>query len=155
MHRISIRGVKNAKIRSLFRKAINHFLEEILGSRLLVYIEFKFSGIKKLCNVFGECEVVDTGYSPRNFIIEVDNEQSLKMQLRTIVHELIHVKQYARNEMYDYVNSGARTRWRDSVVDLTKVDYEDFPWEIEAHASELPFVRKFLKEHKIRLKDYD
>lgn len=152
MYRVSIRGLKNRKLRGLMRRAAAYFIEELIGSRLNLNVEFRFSDLKAQCGVLGECSVQDEGYSPRNFTINVDGKQSLRMQLRTIAHEIVHVKQYARNEMYDYVSQ--HTRWRNTVVDHSKTKYMDLPWEVEAYSMEVPLVRKFLKEHQIKLKEY-
>lgn len=152
MYRISIHGLKNRKLRGLMRQAASYFIEELIGSRPNLKVKFKFSGLKAKCGVLGECSTLDEGYRPRNFTINIDDAQTLRMQLRTIAHELVHVKQYARNEMYEYVSQ--HTRWRNTVVDESKTRYKDLPWEREAYSMEVPLVRKFLKEHKIKLKEY-
>ena len=49
--------------------------------------------------------------SNREFCIEIDKKQSLKDFVTTIVHEMIHVKQWVRNEMDDGC-SGKPARWK-------------------------------------------
>ncbi len=51
------------------------------------------------------------------------------MQLRTLAHELIHARQFFSGQL-----SSDLTAWKD--VDYSKADYEDQPWEIEAHKYE-------------------
>jgi len=57
----------------------------------------------------------------------------MKDSILTLMHELVHVKQYANSEMFDYVDG--RTRWKGSVYDNAKdmESYYDSPWEIEAY----------------------
>jgi hypothetical protein len=59
----------------------------------------------------------------------------------TVAHEMVHVKQYARREITDYVHSNGVAskakywKWKDRMVsDAT--DYWDLPWEIEANGRE-------------------
>jgi len=52
--------------------------------------------IKPLDDCCGWCKPV--GDSNRAFQIVVANNQSLRNFVMTVVHEMIHVKQYARNE---------------------------------------------------------
>lgn len=57
----------------------------------------------------------------------------MKDAILTLMHELVHVKQYANCELFDYVDG--RTRWKGSVYD-NKYDMESYynsPWEIEAY----------------------
>ena len=51
------------------------------------------------------------------------------MQLRTLAHELIHARQFFSGQL-----SSDLTAWKD--VDYSEADYEDQPWEIEAHKYE-------------------
>jgi len=107
--------------------------------------------------MLGDCEILDYNERlrfPREFKINIDNVQSLRLQLRTLAHEMVHVKQFAKNELYDYSIKADHTRWRDDVFDVKAVKYKDQPWEVEAYGMEVGLVREFLKEHKIKLKDY-
>ena len=71
---------------------------------------------------------------PRVFEIEVHNNMALRKVLETLCHEMVHVKQYARGELYE----GSRTskhRWQGKWLDKDP-DYWDQPWEIEAAGRE-------------------
>lgn len=70
---------------------------------------------------------------PRVFEIEVHSKMKLRKILETVAHEMVHVKQYARSELYQ----GQRVnkyRWQGKWVG--EMDYWDEPWEIEAHGRE-------------------
>ena len=51
--------------------------------------------ISTLKDCWGTCE---EGNKDRSYIITIDSGQSIRNYVMTIVHEMIHVKQYVRNE---------------------------------------------------------
>jgi hypothetical protein len=65
---------------------------------------------------------------PRSFVIELHKGDNEAEQLKTLAHELVHVRQYARNELNDEMNT-----WKGRYVDSDAIDYNDQPWEIEAN----------------------
>lgn len=79
--------------------------------------------------------------TPRNFKIEINHTQGLRRMLETVAHEMVHVKQYARNEMNDWVHDEKYYKWKGTSVP-EKTNYWDLPWEIEANGMEIGlFVR--------------
>jgi len=48
---------------------------------------------------------------------------------------MIHVKQYAKGELKDYLRLNS-VKWKGKVYDDEKIDYWDHPWEKEAHEKE-------------------
>ena len=71
-------------------------------------------------------------------------------------HETVHIKQYAKNELYQYSRRWRTLRWKNEIFTwhfkLTPEEEMAFPWEIEAYALEdelflnvikkaLPYVR--------------
>lgn len=70
--------------------------------------------------VLGYCDIAENSYRPREFNIELDTYMSKKQYIQTLLHELVHVKQWVtqslklkygkmyyrneRTEFYDYVN---------------------------------------------------
>ena len=70
----------------------------------------------------------------REFVIEADNKQGIVQLVTTIVHEMIHVKQWVRNEMDDGC-SGNIARWKSKTIPAD-TNYYDLPWEKEAYRME-------------------
>lgn len=71
----------------------------------------------------------------RTFKICIDPDLSRKNQLQTLAHELVHVKQYAKGELsWKEVNN--RVKWNRELIDESKTNYFDLPWEIEAFGRE-------------------
>ena len=96
----------------------------------------------KLCSpkgAMGYCLAEDK----RTFEIEVEVTLRLRRLLETLAHEMVHVKQYARNELHvEYTNC-----WKNEFY--TKTDYWDCPWEIEAHGRELGLFIRWAELHKL------
>ena len=65
---------------------------------------------------------------PRMFTIEIDGKQDNEEKLRTLAHEMVHIKQYCKKELNEEMS-----KWKGRDVDSDNIDYDDQPWEIEAH----------------------
>ena len=91
--------------------------------------------VTKLDHAFGYCMAEDGERAdrPREFTIDVARGLKLRDLLTTIAHEMVHVKQYARGELYQSART-AKMRWQGKWVG--DMDYYDEPWEIEAHGRE-------------------
>lgn len=77
---------------------------------------------------------------PREFNVEINTDTRLRRILETVGHEMVHVKQFARGELYQSSRT-AKHRWQ-GVWMRSEKDYWDLPWEIEAHGRECGlFVR--------------
>ena len=74
----------------------------------------------------------------------------LKSLLLDSAHELVHIKQYLNNELFDYVDGKAR--YKGEVFPLGHSDneeaYYDSPWEIEAYGREYGMYKLFSKKLK-------
>jgi hypothetical protein len=118
-------------------KDLTRFCAEMLMSKrmaesLLIRIEF----IKDLDNQYdGDCEYVDEESRPKEFLIRVNDALKLSKKLRTICHEMVHVKQYATGEMR-YMSRPARFTKFQGMLYPDEVEYWDSPWEIEAFGRE-------------------
>jgi hypothetical protein len=90
-------------------------------------------------NAYGFCLADPEGDAtrpdrPKEFELEIHSKMKLRKILETVAHEMVHVKQYARGELYQgtIVN---KHRWQGKWIDKDP-DYWDQPWEIEAHGRE-------------------
>jgi len=71
----------------------------------------------------------------------------LKNLLIDLGHELVHVKQYLNNEIFDYKDGGVRYKgviFDDSYY-KDEESYYDSPWEIEAYGREYGLYKMFCK----------
>jgi hypothetical protein len=73
-----------------------------------------------------------------------------KDTLKNLGHELVHVKQYLLNEMFDY-SDGQRVRFMGGIhayTDNADWTYWDSPWEVEAYGRMEGLYQMFLKKMK-------
>lgn len=141
---------------------INRFIPAKKQSNMVVNIELLNTKDKKWA---GYCcyEGVIDGIKTFHVTLDVSDvakckertyrhREALYELMRSLIHELIHVKQYATNQMYDYVNGNVRY---DGKVYEDAIDYEaywDNPWEIEAYGRTEGTLAMFLLKHEKQIK---
>jgi hypothetical protein len=128
----------------LCKDAIKWYGRYLLGDRLYhkveILIEFDASELDK--NVYGFCDWNDNNDRARDFTITVDPNLGKRNMLLVIAHEMVHIKQYAKGELKDYVRVN-KVKWKGKVYNDAKIDYWEQPWEIEAHGREKGLYYKF------------
>lgn len=108
--------------------ALDFFADALLTNQLkrhiIIHVRFR-----KNLDVLGLVEVDDYNASgkPREFIVEVNRNQSAEEIIHTLAHEMVHIRQYAYGELNEEA-----TQWcgEQYARDLA---YHEQPWEIEAH----------------------
>ena len=98
--------------------------------------------IKSLKSLYGQLEQLDD--KRREFSIVLDKNMNTENIIRTVIHEMIHVKQYIRKEM-DSEIVGSRMRWKSKTYPYD-IKYDDMPWEKEANRLETKYGNEYLKE---------
>ena len=101
--------------------------------------------LKKLRGVDGYCSMEDD--TRRMYSIEIHKNLKLRQLIMTLIHEMVHVKQFARNEMDDFRVNG-RYRWKSGSVPRN-VTYYDMPWEKEALRLQEKLTDEFWREDQI------
>ena len=90
---------------------------------------------------------IDTNIRPNVCEIKLANKiKNSKKIVESLAHEMVHVKQLATGEYYDYMYSDKTVKWKGKKVNIKEVDYWDQPWEIEAYGKERGLYVK-LKDH--------
>ena len=95
-------------------------------------------------NEYAYCLYTVTEPVQREFQIVIDNSLNPHTWIRTLMHELVHVKQYAKNEMVHYERDHSVMKWKQSKISVDTQDYWDLPWEIEAHGREEGLTQQFM-----------
>jgi len=128
------------------RKATNSIARwvahKLMSKRMADSLEVSISLYKDLFlkeGSYGDVEVLDEeARRPKKFKIRVDSCMTLRNMLTTVAHEMVHVKQYATEEMRGLSR-------RTSFIPMTKykgelyydhMSYWEQPWELEAHGWE-------------------
>ena len=123
--------------RALAEKTVAWSIEK-LGLKRMTSLNVNVKLKKMPEGEFGLCEVGD---NIRNFNIDVNKNVSIKDLVSTIIHEMVHVKQFARKEMSVY-----GMRWKSKNIP-EKTDYMDLPWEKEAYRLEAKLVKEIWEEN--------
>ena len=127
------------------KRATKFYAEQLLSEKQLkdIHIRIKFN---KKIDVFGYASVEDDNITkkPKEFLIEVHPKIGAADILKTIAHEMVHIKQYACGDLDETLMS-----WKGKRVDSNNLDYYDHPWEIEAHGLEVGLFSKFAIKEKL------
>ena len=108
--------------------AIDFFADALLTKQLKKHIIIHVKFRKKM-DVLGltEVDAYNSAGKPREFILDINRNQSEEEIIHTLAHEMVHVRQYAYGELNEEA-----TQWcgQQCARDL---EYHEQPWEIEAH----------------------
>lgn len=109
--------------------AMTYFANRLLSPQMQRNVGVRVV-IRRTMPVLGITIIDDYNESglPRRFTIEMDGKQDNEEKLRTLAHEMVHIKQYCKKELNEEM-----TKWKGQSVDSDSMDYDDQPWEIEAH----------------------
>ena len=151
MRKTSLLSIRNAPKGTLkqLRSAITWMSAHLLGNRLSEVISINVIFKKNLCRnefILGDCSMDDDSFPPRLFTIRVDSSITRFQQFMTLAHELIHTKQFAKGEMYDYALRPELTRWKRRKINVEKTDYQNLPWEKEAYKLQRSLIISWAKE---------
>lgn len=125
-------------------------MQKRLYNKLTIDIEL----VKDL-EVCGFCEVTDDIYPPRIFKVFLRKNKMPDADdnpFRTLAHEMVHIKQYARGELQDRSALNKKGKLEENIFWMgekwkkTKREYwlqYDSPWEIEAYGREIGLYLKW------------
>lgn len=138
-------GPRNA---DKLEEAARFFAAQLMHARTVQKLEIDLEVVRSL-DVTGECISEDEHKNPRYFTIRL-KQQPIEEMIRTLGHEMVHVKQYAKNELskqFRVARGGIRigSKWHGEFWDpKSKQDgYWDAPWEIEAYGREVGLYHKW------------
>lgn len=114
--------------------AINYFADYLISRQMQRFITLHFVFRYNLdCLGITSINDYNDRNQPRDFVIEINRNQSEIELLKTLAHELVHVKQYIYNELND-----DQSLWLGKRYNPDKIPYDQQPWEVEAES--LAFV---------------
>lgn len=99
-----------------------------------VYISIKIDHEAAMAeNAWGLCVWTDQMYKPKKFSIVLSDKLSKRVFRKTLLHELVHVKQYLTSELKD-CKSGY-VKWKKKMYEDAEGYYEyiNLPWEKQAY----------------------
>ena len=145
---IHVKG-SNKAVRKLVEIAAWYYAEKLMGKRLINNLEININLKRNLYEKDkseGTAIWEDESSRPKEFTIELDCDTKVRNILITLAHEMVHVKQWAKNEMYEYYK-GDEVRFMKTKYDMNDLNYWDFPWEIEAYGKQLGLFIRFCEDN--------
>ena len=135
----------NKLTRKIVKTAAWWYAEKLMGKRLIAGLEININLNKNLLSEDGNEGTAiweDDSVRPKEFTITLDTSCTIRNILITLAHEMVHVKQWARGEMYEYVERDM-VRFNKTKFDMADINYWDYPWEIEAFGRQLGLFVRF------------
>ena len=147
---LHVKGSDN-KTRKLVKTAAWGYAEKVMGKRLLRSLEITINLKKNLLDKDGHEGTAiweDDNIRPKEFTISLDSTCTIRNILITLAHEMVHVKQWAKGEMYEYAEQDM-VRFNKTKFNMANIDYWDYPWEIEAFGRQLGLFVRFCEDQGI------
>jgi len=140
-----IRNTPDLKFNPYIKKALNFYGENLISKRILKNITINVI-FKDKMDVQGLAEIEDynTKKEPREFNIILFKYLGSFSIIKTLAHEMVHVKQYINHEINEYLSS-----WKGNYIDSDNLDYWKHPWEIEAFGLEVSLYSQFRDKEKL------
>jgi hypothetical protein len=134
--------VITGNINQKMRKALCFYADRLISPQLNRHIFIDIKWRKYSDNEHGFVSVLDynSKNKPRSFLIEINRSDKKSEQLKTLAHELVHVKQYCYGELNE-----AMTFWRGEKIDSDRIVYFEQPWEVEAETTAINLYQQFLE----------
>ena len=145
MKRIRIFGCStNQVLKEELRLAASFFISQLIPRKRI--LDLSVSLTPELCTqygVYGECWENDSHV----FNIRLDKDLNRSELIKTLGHEIVHVKQFARRELQF---GCGKDRWFGKAYPIT-TPYSRQPWEKEAEKLEKELFVMYI-QHKLNLK---
>ena len=116
------------KQRELVSQVAYFCINKLMPRLKKIEIDIQLNNIKD--GAIGYCMMTDNN---RTFEIEIDKKLDVKEIIKTICHEIVHVKQYVRNELGINDNNAGK-------------DYFNLPYEKQAYKLQETLSEQFIKE---------
>jgi len=103
-----------------------------------ITVDIVHRGLKREC-VYGYCDTVGDTYRPRHFLIEMDTHMDKELYVKTLLHELTHLKQWVVGSL-----RLRRGKMCYGKVCVENMDYDIQPHEVEARHMEEELYEEYL-----------
>jgi hypothetical protein len=133
-------SLKECKLAAKF--AANILLSTRMRENLSIRVVFTEKDTKTN-GWYGYCDWRDNNLRPRDFIIAIDPNLTRTQTLRVIMHEFVHVQQFATGRLKDYVRMHKVVNWMGEYHNDHKGENMTSPWEREARRLERSLYKQF------------
>lgn len=136
--------------KALLKEAAEFFAHQLMDPRMVRNLTIDLE-VRQNLNVDGECVDEDGVRNPRWFTIGLKS-QDIDEMIKVLGHEMVHVKQHAKNELQSGIMTLTRgglrmsSKWQGELwkPKAKECPYYDSPWEIEAYGREVGLFQKWL-----------
>ena len=143
-------GRRNDKAKLI--EAAEFFAAQLMDPRMVRNLTVDIE-VRSNMRVDGECVDEDGIRNPRWFTIGLKNQEDIEEMIKILGHEMVHVKQHAKNELQNGHVVAARgglqiySRWMGKIwkPKSKECPYFDSPWEIEAYGREVGLYHKWVE----------
>lgn len=147
MH-VTVKGIDKT-ISGLLVEASKFFADLLMDPRMVRNLNIEIEVCK--LDVDGECIDEEGTRNPRWFTINL-KKQKLEDMIRTLAHEMVHVKQHAKNELQSGFVTATRgglkisSKWKGKIWKPKRKEdpYYDSPWELEAFGKEVGLFQRYV-----------
>lgn len=152
MLKINLRNCRPEQRKDI-RAAAILYAERLMGPKLAANLDINITfvpGLRRHQRIRGDAIYREREYVRRHrkFSIRLDDDMCLRLKLLILAHEMVHVKQFARNELRSFGND--RTRWQGKRLSESTINYWVRPWELEARGWEMALYAMW-KQHKKKI----
>lgn len=151
---IEVSGHRSTRYKRLIKQAVEFYCTKLMSKRMCNTLDINVIFKKKLDDdedYEAFCDFHGKEDSLRSFTVELKKGLTVRDTLTYLAHECVHVKQFATGEMKDGTVYAIHTKWKGKEINEQKVDYWDFPWEIEAYGREKGLFSKFINHSRLIL----
>jgi RNAse (barnase) inhibitor barstar len=148
---VTVTGFNKTKAAEI-KEAIEFFARQLMHGKMVNSLTIDVEKVRRL-DVMGECTNEDGNRNPRWFTINLRDAKDDDDVVKTIAHEMVHIKQYAKNELSKELRVAKgkgfhmASKWMGKPwFAKSKEDpYWDAPWEIEAYGREVGLYHKWVE----------
>ena len=105
-----------------------------------IYVEILHRGLKRE-GAYGYCDYTGESYRPREFLIELDTYMNQELYIKTLFHELVHLRQWVTGSL----RAKRGKRYYNS-INVEDIEYWDQPHEIIARREEILLYQQYMNE---------
>lgn len=155
MH-ILVKGKSAALSAKEVRFAVKFFAMMLMTKRMAESLSIEVTFVNdKHDKAHASMTWIDRNVRPKVYDVELNAKMGKRRLLIALAHEMVHIKQFAKGEMKDYVSEKKYrqfVKWRNEDFSSDMM-YWERPWEIEAYGRELGLYEMYkteIREKKIK-----
>ena len=144
--RVRIVNCPDKDFKPFVKRSVNFYAENLIPSKRLrdnICLTIKFNS-KLNVWAFASIEEYNASNKPREFLIEIHPWIGAAEILKTLAHEMVHIKQFANGETNETLS-----KWKGISIDSDTIDYYQHPWELEAYSLETGLWTKFAVKEEL------